>query len=70
MVEVSIEKESNLLNVMIKDNGKGITKSNIEGSKSFGLMGIKERASVFKGKVKITGELNKGTKLLVKIPYD
>ena len=70
IVKVSIEKESNLLNVMIKDNGKGITKSNIEGSKSFGLMGIKERASVFKGKVEITGELNKGTKLLVKIPYD
>ena len=33
-------------------------------------MGIKERANVFKGNVKISGEPNNGTKLKVKIPYE
>ncbi|MBI9052896.1 MAG: PAS domain S-box protein [Bacteroidales bacterium] len=69
LVKVDIIKENKLLSIAIEDNGKGITKRNIEDSKSFGLMGIKERANVFKGEVKISVEPNKGTKLKVKIPY-
>ena len=70
LVKVNIAKAENLLKIIIADNGMGITKDNIENSRSFGLMGIKERANVFKGKVKIIGEPNKGTKLIVKIPYE
>jgi len=69
-VIVSIIKKKKILNIVIEDNGKGIAKKKIDDSKSFGLMGIKERVKIFKGIVKINGEINKGTKIKIEIPYE
>jgi len=69
-VIVSIIKKKKILNIIIEDNGKGIAKNKIDDSKSFGLMGIKERVNIYKGKVKINGEINKGTKIKIEIPYE
>jgi|GEM_PF-2826362 len=69
-VVVSIIKKKKILNIVIEDNGKGIAKKKIDDSKSFGLMGIKERVNIFKGIVKINGEINKGTKIKIEIPYE
>jgi len=52
----------------IEDNGRGITEDEIENAKSLGLVGIKERVYSVNGKLSITGNENRGTKLQIIIP--
>jgi PAS domain S-box-containing protein len=68
MVNISLKKTAGELMLEVKDNGKGIPKKKILHPKSFGLMGIKERAHVLGGKSKIKGGRNKGTTVTVIIP--
>jgi len=70
MVNISLEKKAGELRLEVKDNGKGILKRKISHSKSFGLMGIQERAHVLGGKSKIKGVQNKGTTVTVIIPVE
>ena len=50
---------------MIKDNGIGIRKENIDDSKSFGLIGIEERAISLNGYSRISGKKGEGTTLVI-----
>jgi signal transduction histidine kinase len=73
-VVVSLRKDpaKDLIGLYIEDNGVGIpSKSNgyPGDSKGFGLMGIKERVSLLGGNFRIFAEENKGTKLLIDIPW-
>ena len=52
----------------ISDNGKGVSELEVSNSRSFGLMGMRERAHVFGGKVIIKGEEGKGTTVSTRIP--
>jgi PAS domain S-box-containing protein len=52
----------------ISDNGKGVSELEVRGSKSFGLMGMRERAHIFGGTVIIKGEEGKGTTVSTRIP--
>jgi two-component system, NarL family, sensor histidine kinase UhpB len=63
------EKSSNLI-LEVGDNGIGIAGEKIRDSKSFGLMGIQERALFLGGKVRISGIPNKGTIITVEIPME
>lgn len=54
----------------ITDNGKGITQNQIVNPKSFGLLGMKERALLFGGKVIIKSTMKRGTTVLVEIPVE
>ncbi|MEW6001600.1 MAG: PAS domain S-box protein [Nitrospirota bacterium] len=68
-VRVSFEKKNGNLILEVKDNGKGITEDQIlDSSKSFGLIGIRERAHFWGGDVKIDGIPNRGTTITVRIP--
>ncbi len=59
----------NLITLRISDNGKGIEQK--PGSnKSFGLLGIKERAFLMNGTIEITSNEGKGTSIFVSVPYD
>ena len=69
-VKASLKEDSRGLALEVKDNGKGITKEQVSGSRSFGLMGIRERALVFGGKVEIKGAPGKGTTVTVTMPTD
>jgi len=69
-VNISLTREAGELMLKVNDNGKGITKKQISHPKSFGLMGIKERAHVFGGKAEINGIRNKGTTVMVSIPIE
>lgn len=62
-----VEKESRLL-LEINDNGIGISERDVSNPKSFGLLGIKERARSLNGDFEINGTPNKGTTLTVSIP--
>ena len=67
-LELIVNDSSLLMNII--DNGKGISDNEVLGSHSFGLMGMRERAYIFGGTVKIYGEDGKGTTVSVRIPLN
>jgi len=69
-VNASLKEENGKLVLEVEDNGKGITEEQISHPKSFGLMGIRERALGFGGKVEIKGIPGEGTTVTVSIPVD
>lgn len=52
----------------VKDNGRGITDRELANAKSFGLLGMRERAYLAGGEVHIKGLPGKGTTISVRIP--
>jgi len=68
LIELFIH-ESRLL-LKITDNGKGISDLEVQDSRSFGLMGMRERAHIFGGTVTIHGEDSKGTTVSANIPMN
>jgi PAS domain S-box-containing protein len=52
----------------IHDNGRGITDAEARGTKSFGLLGMRERARLLGGTLEIHGEKGAGTTLTMRIP--
>jgi len=67
-VEVALEDINGMLHLEVKDDGRGITKEQISGSKSLGLIGIRERVLRLRGKILIYGSPNAGTVVWVAIP--
>ena len=67
-VKINLEESADSLILRIEDNGKGIKESEVSHPKSLGLLGMRERALLFGGKVIITGEQGKGTTVFVSIP--
>jgi two-component system sensor histidine kinase UhpB len=52
----------------IRDNGRGIIEEEILNPESLGLLGMKERVLAFGGDLRISGEPDSGTALILKIP--
>jgi len=69
-VKVNLKERDGLLVLQVSDNGKGITKKQIAHPKSFGLIGMRERAHSWSGNVKIDGTSGKGTTVTVSIPLN
>jgi len=69
-IEIVLKETPEEVELKISDNGKGITDKEISNPKSFGLMGIKERAMSLGGTVEISGAENKGTTVRVRIPKE
>ncbi len=67
-VKIELFKFNDKIDFVIKDNGVGITKEEIENNKSLGLIGMKERVRSLNGKIQITGNPKKGTDISVEIP--
>jgi PAS domain S-box-containing protein len=67
-VNICLKEEEATLVLIVEDNGRGITKSEIFDPKSFGLLGMRERALVFGGEVEIRGTAGRGTTVTLKIP--
>ena len=56
------------LELVVKDDGRGITDDEQHNTRSLGLLGMKERALLVGGEVSIKGAKGKGTTVLVRIP--
>jgi PAS domain S-box-containing protein len=67
-VEVSLKRKAGALELRVKDNGRGIRKSEIANSRSLGLIGIRERVLAFGGRVEIVGIPRRGTRIVVRLP--
>lgn len=62
-----VEKDETVL-LEVTDNGRGITKSDIEKQDSFGIRGMRERCQQLKGSFHVSGIPGKGTKVTICIP--
>lgn len=67
-VSVVIKKTGGEILLQVHDNGRGITEPQTAGSKSLGLLGMRERALLLGGQFKITGAANRGTTVTVTVP--
>ena len=69
-VKVNVKVEKSNLVLKVEDNGKGITEEQINDSKSLGLIGMRERLIILKGKLKIFGVKDKGTTVVATVPLE
>lgn len=65
---VKLERNKQCFELEVKDDGVGITESQKNNDRSLGLLGMKERALLVGGEVRITGKEGSGTTVLVRVP--
>ena len=56
------------MQLVIEDNGKGFDEKYLAESNSFGIMGMKERASNVGASFEIKSQKNSGTEIIVRFP--
>ncbi|MFA5326579.1 MAG: response regulator [Prolixibacteraceae bacterium] len=69
-VEISLFCSENTINFKISDNGIGIPDLKLSSKKSFGLIGMRERAIALGGTFQISNESGKGTVVSLIFPID
>ncbi len=68
LVEITLSRSADDLIVEVRDNGKGFDSEKAPKKKSFGLLGMRERAAVLGGSIDITSARGQGTVVNVRIP--
>lgn len=66
-VTLAFSKDDQHIIINLKDNGVGFNSK--KGKKGIGIKNIKSRVKKLNGSVEFLSELNKGTSLIIKIPY-
>jgi signal transduction histidine kinase len=67
-VRASFSQSDGKVVLTIEDNGKGISEEDILKPRSFGLIGMRERARLLGGEVEISGVPSEGTVIRITIP--
>jgi PAS domain S-box-containing protein len=67
-VRLSLSISERIIELLLKDNGKGISAEQLKSHTSFGLISMRERTEALSGKIEITGIKEKGTELKIEIP--
>ena len=67
--EVVLQKQGDRVVLWIRDNGRGFDQADFSFSKSLGLLGMRERAAILGGQVKISTAAGKGTTVAAWIPF-
>ena len=67
-VTVRLQRKDGDIELIVQDNGKGITEEELADYKSLGIMGMRERAKIFGGDFIIKGVDGKGTTVTLTIP--
>jgi signal transduction histidine kinase len=68
-VGVVIERHSHLLRVGVEDDGQGFDPADVSGSGHLGLVGMRERAELLGGVMKIESLAGIGTTVTIEIPF-
>ena len=69
-IDVKLIKNDNNFILCICDDGKGITEDQITNTNSLGILGMRERALVWGGQVRIEGVPDVGTTVTIEIPLE
>jgi PAS domain S-box-containing protein len=67
-VITSLDVGGGAVELTVHDNGRGIRADDVEGTRSLGLLGMRERAYLLGGTLQVSGEAGAGTKVRVTIP--
>lgn len=67
-ISIELAEEKGYLVLQVEDNGHGIEESQAKSPKSLGLVGMRERAEAFGGKVEVSGSPNLGTTVTARFP--
>jgi len=67
-VEVTLEARADTLQLVLHDNGRGISPQALAGKESLGLVGMRERAQQLGGYMDIRGAPDEGTTIRVRVP--
>jgi PAS domain S-box-containing protein len=67
-VFIKLSRRLGSINFTIRDDGRGITKKELKGTTSLGLVGIRERLRMIGGSFTIEGKTGSGTVLSVEVP--
>ena len=67
-VNIHLREEGDKLILEVQDNGRGLTGRERSGTRSLGLLGMRERATMLDGEINIIGRQGKGTTVGVRIP--
>jgi len=67
-VTAQLEVADGELRLQVRDNGRGISSSEIGNSKSLGLLGMRERVQQLSGQLSINGTPGQGTTVLIQVP--
>jgi PAS domain S-box-containing protein len=68
-VEIDMRQDADNFSVLVKDNGKGFDYIAASNRKSFGLLGMRERAIALWGAVNIYSAPQQGTQILFVVPH-
>jgi PAS domain S-box-containing protein len=67
-VEISLRRDATHVRLEVKDDGRGFDPEAIREKKTFGLLGIRERAIMLNGTLSITSKPGEGTRVSLSIP--
>ncbi|MCI0446776.1 PAS domain S-box protein [bacterium] len=67
-VEIFLNKDDGEITMEVRDNGRGISDADLSKSRSFGLLGMRERALFLGGDLEVKGNPGFGTSVKVQIP--
>jgi signal transduction histidine kinase len=67
-VTIDLSDAEGVLTLEVKDNGQGISSTELIKPKSFGLRGLQERAKTVGGWLDISTHHNKGTSIILSVP--
>jgi signal transduction histidine kinase len=67
-VHVTLAERKGTFELRIRDNGRGITESEMTHPSAIGLLGMRERAAIIGGAFTISGRPAKGTAITVRVP--
>jgi two-component system sensor histidine kinase UhpB len=67
-VNVRLAEENGDLTLEVHDNGQGLSEEQLSGGGSLGILGMRERALLLGGELKIKGSPEKGTTVRVRVP--
>ena len=69
-VEVRLAEEAGALVLRVRDNGRGISEEEIANTRSIGLVGMRERATLNGGELALEGAPGKGTTVTLRVPLE
>ena len=67
-VKIKVTETNNLLSIRVSDNGVGMNVQEVDSMSSLGLLGMRERANLVGGTVRIHSTPGKGTHITLKLP--